>query len=449
MAETGEAQPNELKAAAIPVDGLTFVDEAKLHSDFRRLKGNQMYFVDHCVFYERNGGRGERRIFALTPTAFFVLDHHGAMERASPYDLIAAIYQKKTKDKRALFSAAEHHLLLKIPSEIDCHVSFGNPAVLQKCVHVFVTLLQAQRGTAVSVKEVPAEKEIEFFCSELRPEGYYTPREVAEINRQRSHFATYIREGRAQVTGLLSEIEAAKAQIAAHEEEVEDLKRKGIDETSIRTRKANLEGQQVRLHRQMSHKHDECERVLDSVKVLQERLAAARDNTEGLVEKGLAERRAEVNKKHEEAADLRRAAHQKEKNALVGTIAVDKKELHAVWAGATDAKRRGLVAQVEASLVALEREDESAYRLQKFLATINGELQLHSDQISALNLEKQNVLNEREKKTVGPSQAAAAAAVEGDPLDDPLLGLSASPTNAVAAAFEDPLATPPAEEDLL
>ncbi|RNF09465.1 hypothetical protein TraAM80_02177 [Trypanosoma rangeli] len=453
MAETVEPQPTNLMsaqktAAATPIDGLTFVDEAKLHSDFRRLRGNQLYYVSHCLFYEKNGERGESCIFALTPNAFFVLDHHGVMERASPYEVVTEMYQKKTKDKKGvLFNSAEHHLLLKIPSEIDCHVSFGNEAAFQKCVHVLVTLLQAHRGTVVKVRDVPANMEIELFCSEVRPEGYHTPREVVEIDCQRSHFETFIRKGKVHVRELLSQLDAIKAQIASREEELENLKHKGIDETLLRARKAELGAQQVQLHGQMSQKHDTCEGVLDTVKALQERLAAARENMEGLVEKSLAERIAEIDKKHEEATALRRDAYQKEKNAMLGNIAAHKNELRAAWASVTDARGRELVSQVGASIVALERETEPVYRLEKFLATINVEVQAHSDEIGVQNFEKQKMLNEREGKQMGPSQSTAAAAGVEDPFDDPLLVLSAAPTNA--PALQGLLETHSAEDDIL
>ncbi|ESL10873.1 hypothetical protein TRSC58_01386 [Trypanosoma rangeli SC58] len=407
MAEAVEPQFADLvgvgkTAAATPIDGLAFLDEAKLHSDFRRLRGNQLYYVGHCLFYEKNGGRGENRIFALTPNAFFVLDHHGAIERASPHEVIADMCQKKVKDKKGvLFNSAEYHLLLKIPSEIDCHISFGNETALQKCVHVLVTLLQAHRGTVVNVRDVPANMEIELFCSEVRPEGYHTPREVDEINCQRSHFETFIRKGEVHVRELLSQLEAIKAQIAVREEELENIKHKGIDETLLRARKAELGAQQAQLHGEMSQKHDTCEGVLDTVKALQERLAAARDDMEGLVEKGLAERRAEVDKKHEDATALRRDAHQKEKNAILENIVAHKNELRAAWASVTDARGQELVSQVDASLVALERETESVYRLEKFLSTINVEVQAHNDEISVHNFEKQRMLNEREGKKIG------------------------------------------------
>ncbi|KAF8278996.1 hypothetical protein TcBrA4_0107040 [Trypanosoma cruzi] len=452
MSEKAEPQGSDSTGSgmrtATALEGLSFVDENKMHHDFRRLKGNQMYFVDHCTFYEKNGARGEKRIFALTPTAFFVLDFAGTMERASPYELITAMYQKKTKDKKILsFNSTEYHLLLKIPTEIDCHISFVNANSFQNCTHVLATLLQARRGAPFSVKEIPSDKEIEFFCNEIRREGYYTPREVAEINRQRFHFDAFICSARSHIMELLSRLEATKAQITTHENEVEDLRKQGIDEKSIRQRKVKLEEKQVRLHKQMSQKHDECERVLDTVKELQEKLTALSGNKEALVEKGVAEMKAKLNKKQEGTVALRRSAQQKEKHAVVESVVAYKKELHAAWASVTDEKRRSIVSQIEASFLELERELEALYRLEKFLATINGKLQVQNDLISAQNLEKEKFINEREKRVV-LSRNAAAAGEGGNILDDPLINLSAPPAVA-AIAVDDLLENVTADEDLL
>ncbi|KEG11565.1 hypothetical protein DQ04_02481000 [Trypanosoma grayi] len=456
---TSLARVGSVASATRPISGLSFLDESKLHPDFRRLKGNQMYFVDRCVYFERNGMSGENRIIALTPTAFFVLDFNGTMDRGTAYEQVGDIYQKKAKGKLLSFIASENHLLLKVPSEIDCHVCFLNPGTLHKCTEVLQRVLGAQRGVAVAVKDVPPEKGIEFYCNDKRPEGYYTLREVAEVMRQRSILETYISEGQRQVMALLQEIEVAKQQVASREEEVEALKKKGIDEKSIRRRKASVEEKQMQLHQKVSAKQEENERVLERVRTLKDDLEAARNNMGALVEEGIAAVMAKVSKQDDETVALRRRVQQKERVAAEEEIMKYKRELFAAHGGG-NAATRALEAKVSTAFAELEKELEEVFRLEKFITTVNGEIRVHSDQIASLNSEKQGLINAREKKAV-PSPTKPAPGNGLDELDDLLLAapvnnlLNSPPlppsaaASAVTAASGDPLSAALLEEDLL
>ncbi|KAH9598535.1 hypothetical protein LSM04_002739 [Trypanosoma melophagium] len=270
--------------------------------------------------------------------------------------------------------------------DLDVHVSFPNAAALQKFTTILVKALEAHRGHTVTLRDIPSDEEIAAYYSDRRAEGYRTPREVAEIKRQRTILEEYTEDGLRDVLQLQAQLQEVEAQAAAHAEGVAALKKK-----------ASVEHTQMQLHREVADKHEECEGVLETVTKLQEEMTAASMNEEALVEKEVAEVLSKANKKHEENLTLRHRAQQKEENALENEIDTPKKELSVKKSGG-NAKIMEIEAHLDSVYSELEKELEALFRLEKFLATVNGEVRVHSDRISAQNSEKFELINAREKK---------------------------------------------------
>ncbi|ORC87643.1 uncharacterized protein TM35_000212490 [Trypanosoma theileri] len=447
-----------------PINGLSFVDDSKMDHDFRRLKGNQMYYVDRCSYYDGREDHAEFRILTLTPLAVFVVDFNGIMDRVTPYDKITEIYQKKAKDKKLLsFLTSENHLILKSPEQVDVHVSFPTPTALHKFTEILVKILEAHRRSTVTLRDIPPEREITAYYSDKRAEGYRTPREVAEIKRQRAILEECTDDGLRDVMALQSQLQEVEAQVAALNEEVNTLKQKGGDEATARGQKASVEHTQMQLHREVADKHEECERVLDKIKALQEELVAGGANEDALIEKEVAEMMSKSIKKHQDDIALRRRAQQKEKNVIEAEIATLKQDLSVAKSGES-AERIKMKASLDSAYAEFEKELEVLFRLEKFFATVNGEVRVHNDRISAQNSEKFELINAREKKKNVLSPITSPTEKRGGVLDnlllddtptaavnDPLLGspLSAAIQGAGEPISVDPLASPSAGDDLL
>lgn len=454
---------------APPIEGVEPLDpEGLKKTDFERFRNDELYFISYVLFYRDTAGssasaKPEQRVLALTPFALFITDLDGTMDRATRYEDISEILQQRKVNKKLFGSETHMHFVLKVPREIDWHISFDiskADASSKKFVEV-MSLVWAHKMKEISqydddedesnvddgkkskkkkfklrFTDVDVNEDISSKVSKDAAEDYVPPEEIKRRNREQQQMLDRMEEVSGEIVTLQKQIEDARSSCSARQGELAQLEGKyGIELSELRGQKQALQQRQVAMHKQITNGEIELVKLQADVARYREQLDEERANYAALVEKRLSSAGDEVSQKQHDMMSLRQKAQQKELNKAQekGTALKQILSVKPGYEGASALVQKAVMleAKIDEAVDAWTKDMESSNKIEKFLDAINAEISRVSNQISEKNDEKQSLLEKREQAAVAATTAGGTTSanqqqqprnnsVSFDPLDDDL-----------------------------
>jgi chromosome segregation ATPase len=468
---------------APPIEGVEVLDpEGLKKTDFERFRNDELYFIAYVMFYRDTAGsaKPEQRVMALTPFALFITDLDGTMDRATRYEDISEILQQRRVTKKLFGSETHMHFVLKVPREIDWHISFDiskADAISKKFADV-MGLVWAHKMREMSQYEdeeddaandgkknkkkkiklrftdVDASDDISNKVSKDAAEDYVPPEEIKRRNREQQQMLDRMEEVSGEIVTLQKQIEDARSSCSARQEELKQLEGKyGVELSELRSQKQSLQHRQVTMHKQITNGEIELVKLQADVARYREQLDEERANYASLVEKRLSSAGDEVSQKQHDMMSLRQKAQQKELNKAQEKGSALKQSLSVKpryeGAPALVQKAEGLERKIDEAVEAWTKDMESSNKIEKFLDAINAEISRVSNQISEKNDEKQSLIEKREAAATTANQQQQRRDnnnVSFDALDD---DLPAVPNQSVIAMPSSARSQPDRDADLL
>ena len=425
-----------------PIEGLSLLDPTKLAADFRRFRHDDLYFISTCLFHPP-GGKPVPRIIAMTPVAMFVTDANGKMDRASRFEAISEATEQSVTIKKLFGSENRRNILLRVPKEIDCQVSFDMtiPAEAESaanCLQILKKIVEDKTKKPFPINEMEQGKDIAALRNDSAAAGYLSPQEILKQNKDRQLLAE-------QLDGCTSEVLDLKRQILESKKQVEDKSKElkllessvGVDLSVLRKQKQQLQHRQVMIHKKLTMDEIELVKQQADCTRLREQLDEERQNYEKLVKQKLSSAGNNASQQQNEMMQLRQKAQQREIAKATSKLTTAK-EVLAVFPSYSGPDALVLTAidlekRVAESVEKWERDMETSNKIDKFLDALNAEVSRISYYLGEKNQQKQAVLREREQqraKLVKPAAAPAATSVASasrgpamiDLMDDDLLG---------------------------
>ena len=467
------------------VPGLTLIDPLQLPPEFRKFKNDELFYISHCLFYPNPPVPGDapaastatsgssksseplkpiQRVIALTPAAIFVTDTNGVMERATRLEMIDSVYHEHVVIKKFFGSEECMHVIIKIPSECDVHVSFDkNPhvkntpfiAVTDLC-EVMRILVNFRRNSAASARFDAEEfrvidlktngggKSYKDVMNDKPPVGFLSPKEIIAQNSARDTAVAKIDAVSKESLQLEEAVKALEAAVESKSRELRTLESSlSVDTVELNRQRDILLQQNKEFHRLHNAEELEVFKLRSDAAAMAEQLREARERREDLIKQQLTTDGGETDEKHKEVAAMRKKQQIKEIDRANDRLATLKAQCqqplrldglpHLVQ------RAKQLEDDIQKQLDVLERDLESSIKIEKFLDQSVAELKGVNDKLSELQERKLELLNKRAMANKPPPPPAASAppttpSKGGGPLDDDDLlgGGSPAPPSSVA-----------------
>lgn len=432
-----------------PYPGVNLVEPTSLAPELKKFRNDDLLFIDHCTYHPAEG-KSSLKVVAMTPQAFFVCDANGKMERATKLEYLQGVTVQNVSKKKLIGSEEHMHMVVRIPREYDVHISFEKTKNSDPATAMLAVLRAVQpvvlRG-AFPVKEVGAEEKIESHVTAQRPRGFLTPQEILQHNKQRQQSIDLLEKASAEIYALRDEIVAKRESNEAKRAELETLESAvGTDGSQLRAERDKLHARQTALQREVTHEELEQTKAQADTARLNEQLAEERGNAAQLIESQLRDSGEAAGRQQAEMFNLRKKGQQRELDRANTRLAGLRAVVAARPTYSGDARMvsiaQGLEDRVAASLQRFEADLESSNKVEKFLDTMNAEIERLAKEIAAVAAEKEDLLVQCARNA-----AARTASVAGDPLAASRTA-SLAPVVAAAPAVAA-AAAPPAASDLL
>lgn len=427
---------------APPIEGVEALDPESLRgTDFARFRNDELYFIEYVMFYRNTAGssvasKPEQRVLALTPFALFITDLDGTMDRATRYEDINDILHQRKVNKKLFGSETHMHYVLKVPREIDWHISFDiskGDAHSKKFTEVLGAVWASKKhlgedeegdeplaASPSGEKKKKKKSKLRFteveasvdICTKINSdaaEDYVPPEEIKRRNREQQQMLDRIDEVSGEIVNLQKQIEDARGSFMIRQEELKELEGKyGVELSELRTQKLALQKRQVAMHKQITNGEIELVKLQADVARFREQLDEERTNYNSLVEKRLSSAGDEVSQKQHEMMSLRQKAQQKELSKTVAKAQSLKEEVSVKprYEGppALVQKAEALEHKIDEAIELWTKDMEASNKIEKFLDAINAEVTRLSNQISEKNEEKQALIDRREQEALQQQQ---------------------------------------------
>jgi hypothetical protein len=423
------------------IEGLTLLDPAKLAGDFRRFRNDDLYFIATCLFHPPGGAKPIPRIIAMTPVAFFVTDPTGKMDRASRYEGVTEAYEQTIMSKSIFGGTTKRNILLRVPKEVDCQISFdlGQPQeqeAASSCLQILKKIVEDKTKKPFNISEIDAGKDISTIRNDTAASGYMSPEDILRQNKERKIIEEKLNQCAAEAVDVKRQIAQIYKDIDAKSKELKQLESVvGVDLSVLRKEKAELQKQQVNIHKKLTLDGIDLVKQQADCTRLREQLDEERQNYDKLVKQRLTSAGTSASQQQNEMMQLRQKAQQREIAKASAKLTAAKEALAAppMYSGpeALVANARDLETKVMEALEKWERDMESSNKIDKFLDALNAEISRISYHIAEKNQQKQQLLQQRDdqraKMIATPAAAAKASPATAvqqmpDMLDDDLLG---------------------------
>lgn len=447
---SGGAPPKEKEK----IEGLDLIAPASLGPEFRRFRHDDLYFINVVQYFPRDA-KPQPRCVALTPVAFFITDVNGNMDRATRCELLSEAFYQIQTIKKLIGSEQQVHFVIKIPKEYDVHFAFekekDNKAAM-KFTEVLQKLCTHRQRRPFNVTVIPPEAKFADYYNAEAPKGFMSPQEIIRANNERKLQQEQIQLTMNEIVKLEKQLETLKKATAQKQELLSQLESAvGVDNSALRSEKQRLADEHVAEHRQHTMLEIDMVKLNADILRAQEQLSEQKANRERLVQERIQEADSSAVNQQNEMMLLRQKSQKREIDK--STVKLDnlraKLATPCEYSGPENLVTRvkELEAKVDQAVQRWEREMDSANKVDKFLDTINIEIEKVGRTVGELHDEKARLLRAREDalkaaqpqpQSPPPAAAAAAAASPAKsaaPLDDDdLLGGDAKPAAAAKPA---------------
>lgn len=465
------------KTAAVQlVEGLDLLPPKGLPSAFRRFQNDNLYFISICQYNKATmfpNAQFVTRCVALTPTAFFVTDTSGNMDRATRFEYISGIVTQVRTTSKLFGSQEELHVIIKSSKEPDIHFFFtkdhnwvsGKDLSLAKSFStILLKILDDKRpGHGITVQDIPKDADLAQQLSTAKPQGYLSPKDIMLLNKQRKEIVTHVQEVHKELAALKKELSELKPSVSEQRDELKELEGSTSDE-DLSAPREELKKLQAKISKLTASTTDgsmEINNLNRESARLQDQLAEEQKNYDSLVQSRISKVDEGTTKEQNDMMLLRQKAQKREIDKMTASLngIIDKlnhpKPTYSGHEGFA-AKAYELEAKVEASIVAWTKEMDASGKMEKFLDHISTEVEKINRHLQQQHQKKMELIEEIEGKKV-EKPAAAGIQLDDSPLmvaeegakdiGDDLVDLSDTP-KATASKGEEELAID-LDDDLL